>query len=114
MFQIRSHGRGGQGVVTQGPRSFRWPHWLKVATPKHFPVSVPIAPTRRRADAPVVSFCRIDDREIRTRQPVIEPNAIIIQDGTLIHQVDPLAALMGQITMEAIDSAVKTIRRDVR
>ena len=41
-----------------------------------------------RMGAPVVSFCRIDDREIRVREPVMEPDALIIQDPTLLHQVD--------------------------
>jgi len=43
--------------------------------------------------APVVSFCRIDSRPIRTREPVMEPDAIIIQDVTLLHQVDLFAGL---------------------
>jgi pyruvate ferredoxin oxidoreductase gamma subunit len=37
--------------------------------------------------APVVSFCRIDDKEIRIREPIAEPDALIIQDPTLLHQV---------------------------
>jgi pyruvate ferredoxin oxidoreductase gamma subunit len=41
-----------------------------------------------RMGAPVVAFCRIDDREIRTREPVMEPDALIVQDPTLLHQVD--------------------------
>jgi pyruvate ferredoxin oxidoreductase gamma subunit len=41
----------------------------------------------------VVSFCRIDDRPIRVREPVLEPNALIIQDPTLLHQVDVFAGL---------------------
>ena len=43
--------------------------------------------------APVVSFCRIDDREIRAREPVMEPDALIIQDPTLLHQVDVFGGL---------------------
>jgi pyruvate ferredoxin oxidoreductase gamma subunit len=35
-----------------------------------------------------VSFCRIDDREIRVREPVMEPDALIVVDPTLLHQVD--------------------------
>ena len=35
-----------------------------------------------------MAFCRIDDREIRLREPVLEPDALIIQDPTLLHQVD--------------------------
>src|SRR4051794_9668021 len=37
--------------------------------------------------APVVSFCRIDDKQIRVREPIAEPDALIIQDPTLLHQV---------------------------
>jgi len=39
-----------------------------------------------RTGAPVVSFCRIDNRPIRSREPVIKPDALIIQDVTLLHQ----------------------------
>ncbi len=46
-----------------------------------------------RMGAPVVSYCRMDDRAIRTREPVMEPDAIIIQDVTLIHQVAVFAGL---------------------
>ena len=41
-----------------------------------------------RTGAPVVSYCRIDDREIRIREPIGEPDSVIIQDPTLLHQVD--------------------------
>ncbi len=46
-----------------------------------------------RTGAPVVSFCRIDDREIRSREPVSHPDAVIIQDPTLLHQVDLFSGL---------------------
>jgi pyruvate ferredoxin oxidoreductase gamma subunit len=46
-----------------------------------------------RSGAPVESFCRIDDRPIRTREPVLEPDALIVLDVTLIHQVDLFAGL---------------------
>ena len=38
--------------------------------------------------APVVSFCRIDDKPIRVREPVMHPDVLIIQDPTLLHQVN--------------------------
>lgn len=41
-----------------------------------------------RMGAPVVAFCRISHREIRTREPISAPDALIIQDVTLIHQLD--------------------------
>ncbi len=39
-----------------------------------------------RMGAPVMAFCRISDRPIRLREPVAEPDALIIQDPTLLHQ----------------------------
>mgnify|MGYP002137563817 FL=1 len=41
-----------------------------------------------RTGAPVVAFCRIDDHEIRVREPIVAPDALIVQDPTLLHQVD--------------------------
>jgi pyruvate ferredoxin oxidoreductase gamma subunit len=46
-----------------------------------------------RTGAPVVAFCRIADREIRLREPVMAPDALIIQDPTLLHQVDVFQGL---------------------
>ena len=46
-----------------------------------------------RTGAPVVSFCRLDQVPIRTREPVSEPDALIVQDPTLLHQVDLFAGL---------------------
>jgi len=46
-----------------------------------------------RTGAPVVAFCRIADQEIRLREPIMEPDALIIQDPTLLFQVDVFAGL---------------------
>lgn len=46
-----------------------------------------------RMGAPVTAFCRIDDREIRLREPILQPDALIIQDPTLLHQVDLFSGL---------------------
>ncbi len=87
LFQVRIHGRGGQGVVTAA-------EILSVAAfdggrqAQAFPSF-----GSERTGAPVVSFCRIDDREIRTREPVMAPDAVIIQDVTLINQVDLFSGL---------------------
>jgi len=49
-----------------------------------------------RTGAPVVAYCRIDDREIRVREPIAAPDALIIQDPTLLHQVDVFSGLAPQ------------------
>jgi pyruvate ferredoxin oxidoreductase gamma subunit len=41
-----------------------------------------------RTGAPVTAFCRIDDRPIRSREPIAEPDALIVLDPTLLHQVN--------------------------
>jgi len=46
-----------------------------------------------RMGAPVAAFCRIDKKEIRLREPVMEPDAVIIQDPTLLHQVDVFSGI---------------------
>lgn len=87
MFQVRFHGRGGQGVVTAA-------EMLSVAafTEGRYAQAFPSFGSERMG-APVVSYCRIDDHPIRTREPVMAPDALIIQDVTLIHQVDLFAGL---------------------
>lgn len=46
-----------------------------------------------RMGAPVVSFCRIASQAIRSREPVSKPNALVIQDATLLHSVDVFSGL---------------------
>lgn len=49
-----------------------------------------------RTGAPVVAFCRIGDHEIRLREPVLVPDVLIVQDATLLHQVDVFQGLHPQ------------------
>ncbi len=87
MFQIRIHGRGGQGVVTAA-------ELLSVAAfreDRHSQAFPSFG--SERTGAPVVAFCRIDDRPIRLREPILAPDALIIQDPTLLHQVDVFGGL---------------------
>ncbi|HSE01298.1 MAG TPA: 2-oxoacid:acceptor oxidoreductase family protein [Burkholderiales bacterium] len=87
MFQIRLHGRGGQGVVT-GAEMLSVAAFLQGRHAQAFPSF-----GSERTGAPVVAFCRIDDKEIRLREPIMEPDAIIIQDPTLLHQVEVFSGL---------------------
>jgi pyruvate ferredoxin oxidoreductase gamma subunit len=82
MFQVRIHGRGGQGVVTAA-EVLSAAAFLEGRHAQAFPSF-----GSERMGAPVVSFCRIDDREIRLREPIMEPDALIVQDATLLHSVE--------------------------
>ena len=81
MFQVRIHGRGGQGVVTAA-------EMLSIAAfeqGRHAQAFPSFG--SERTGAPVVSFCRIDDHPIRSHEPIFTPDALIIQDAHLLHQV---------------------------
>ncbi len=82
MFEVRIHGRGGQGVVTAAEMLS-----LAAFDEGRYAQAFPSFGSERMG-APVVAFCRIDEHEIRTREPVMEPDALIVQDPTLLHQVD--------------------------
>lgn len=82
MFQVRIHGRGGQGVVTAA-EMLSVAGFLEGKHTQAFPSF-----GSERMGAPVMAFCRIDDQEIRLREPVMTPDALIIQDTTLLHQVN--------------------------
>lgn len=87
MFEVRIHGRGGQGVVTAA-------EMLSVAAfdGGRYAQAFPSFGSERTG-APVVAFCRFSDAPIRTREPVAEPDALIVQDPTLLHQVDLFSGL---------------------
>ncbi len=91
MFQVRIHGRGGQGVVTAA-ELLSVAAFLEGRHSQAFPTF-----GSERTGAPVVAFCRIDDKPIRLREPIVEPDALIVQDPTLLHQVD----LFGGVTRDA-------------
>ena len=87
MFQVRIHGRGGQGVVTaaellalaafdEGRHAQAFPSFGS-----------------ERTGAPVVSFARIADTPIRVREPVMTPDALIVQDETLLSAIDLFSGL---------------------
>ena len=78
LFEIRFHGRGGQGAVT-GAKI------LGDATRmenKHFQAFAHYGAERR--GAPVMAFTRIADEPIRIHSYIYEPEAVIILDETLL------------------------------
>lgn len=87
MLQIRIHGRGGQGVVTAA-------EMLSIAAfeqGRHAQAFPSFG--SERTGAPVIAYCRIDDQQIRLREPILAPDVLIVQDPTLLHQVDVFQGL---------------------
>ena len=78
MIEFRFHSRGGQGGVIAGKL-------LAVAFNKEdkYVQTFPTFGVERRA-APVMTFVRIDDKPIRIRNQVYEPDILVIMDPSLI------------------------------
>ncbi len=87
MLEVRIHGRGGQGVVTAA-EMLSVAAFIEGRHAQAFPSF-----GSERTGAPVVAFCRIDDHEIRSREPISHPDVLIVQDATLLHQVDVFSGL---------------------
>jgi len=87
LFQIRIHGRGGQGVVT-GAEMLSVAAFIEGRHAQAFPSF-----GSERTGAPVVAFCRIAKKEIRLREPIQDPDCLILQDPTLLKVVDVFAGL---------------------
>jgi pyruvate ferredoxin oxidoreductase gamma subunit len=102
MYEIRLHGRGGQGVVTAA-------ELLSVAAfrqGRHAQAFPSFG--SERTGAPVMAFCRLDGRPIRLREPVLTPHALIVQDITLLRQLDVFGGLRpgGLVLLNAAPEAV--------
>lgn len=87
MIEIRIHGRGGQGNVAAA-------ELLAIAAFKDgkFAQAFPSFGAER-VGAPVQAFVRIDDKKIRVREEVRQPDYLIVQDQFLIDTVPVLDGL---------------------
>lgn len=41
----------------------------------------------------MVAYCRVSDQPIRTREPILNPDAVVIQDATLLQSMDVFAGM---------------------
>jgi pyruvate ferredoxin oxidoreductase gamma subunit len=82
MYEIRIHGRGGQGAKMAAEILGR-AALLEGKFIKAFPEYGP-----ERSGAPVASYVRISSQPIKTYQPVISPQAVLVLDPTLLEVVN--------------------------
>lgn len=87
MTEVRIHGRGGQGVVTAADLLA-----MAAFEDGHHAQAFPSFGSERMG-APVVSYCRIRETDIRSREPVLEPDLVIVQDPTLLPIMDVFSGL---------------------
>ncbi len=82
MIEVRFHGRGGQGAITAA-EILATAAFLDGKESQAFGSFGP-----ERTGAPVMSFCRIDDKQIRLHQQVYEPDYVVVLDETLLSSVN--------------------------
>jgi 2-oxoacid:acceptor oxidoreductase gamma subunit (pyruvate/2-ketoisovalerate family) len=87
MIEIRFHGRGGQGAVTAA-RLLAEAAFNEGKYCQAFPSF-----GAERRGAPVLAFTRIDNKQIRIRTMVYEPNYVVVLDPTLLEVINVAAGL---------------------
>ena len=84
MKEIRIHGRGGQGSLVLA-------QFMAIAALEDnkygqaFPF---LGGGGERRGKPIMAFCRMSDNPIRIRARVAEPDYVIVQDATIIRELD--------------------------
>jgi len=87
IFEIRWHGRGGQGVVTAAKIIA-----LAALIENKFGVAQPFFGAERRG-APVMAFNRISKRKIRIKSMVYNPDMVVVVDKSLLNIVNIFSGL---------------------
>lgn len=87
LLEIRFHGRGGQGAVIASTMlaSALFDEGKDVQAFPYFGVE--------RRGAPVTAFLRMDDRPLRIRSEISEPDVVVVLDTFLMKYVDVTAGL---------------------
>ena len=84
MKEIRIHGRGGQGSLVLA-------QFMAIAALENgkygqaFPF---LGGGGERRGKPIMAFCRLDDQPIRIRSRITAPDYVIVQDATILKEVD--------------------------
>jgi len=87
MIEVRFHGRGGQGAVA----SAEMLAVSAIGEGKYAQAFPSFGPERR--GAPVVAFCRVDDKPIMTREPIMKPDVVVVLDPTVLKVTNVAAGL---------------------
>jgi pyruvate ferredoxin oxidoreductase gamma subunit len=81
IFEIIFHARGGQGAKVAAEIIAQ----AAVAEGKNVQAFPSFGP--ERSGAPTRTYVRISDGEIRTREPIVDPDIVIVLDETLLESV---------------------------
>lgn len=102
MIEIRFHGRGGQGAVVASKILA-----TSIFLDGKYSQSFPAFGVERRG-APVTAFLRADEKPIRIRTEIYEPDHLVVLDPLLVEQV-PLASGLKKDGIVIINSNKKPL-----
>jgi 2-oxoacid:acceptor oxidoreductase gamma subunit (pyruvate/2-ketoisovalerate family) len=100
--EIRLHGIGGQGTVRAGELLVN-----AAVMDNKYGNSIPFFGFERQG-APVTSFVRLDDKPIRPKNQVYNPNCIIVLDPTVMNAVNVFEGLK-EDSVFVINTAVENV-----
>ncbi|MBI5969416.1 MAG: 2-oxoacid:acceptor oxidoreductase family protein [Deltaproteobacteria bacterium] len=107
MIEVRFHGRGGQGAVT----SAEIIALAAIEEGKYAQGFPSFGPERR--GAPVVSFARVDDKPIRLRSKIYQPDVAVVLDPSLLKILDPSQGLKpGGLLIINTNKSIEQIRSE--
>jgi pyruvate ferredoxin oxidoreductase gamma subunit len=105
MIEIRFHGRGGQGAVTSAEMIA-----LAAIEEEKYAQGFPSFGPERRG-APVTAFARVDEKPIRLRSKVYEPDVAVVLDPTLLKILNPSQGLKpGGLLIINTNKSIEQIR----
>ncbi len=87
MFEVRFHGRGGQGAVMAAEALAE-----AAVIEGNYAVAFPFFGAERRG-APVLAFTRIDAKKIYSKTQVYSPDCVVVLDDSLLDTIDVVAGL---------------------
>jgi 2-oxoacid:acceptor oxidoreductase gamma subunit (pyruvate/2-ketoisovalerate family)/2-oxoacid:acceptor oxidoreductase delta subunit (pyruvate/2-ketoisovalerate family) len=87
MFEVRFHGRGGQGAVMAAQALAE-----AAVIEGNYAVAFPFFGAERRG-APVLAFTRIDAKKIFSKTQVYSPDCVVVLDDSLLDTIDVVSGL---------------------
>ena len=93
MYEIRFHGRGGQGAVMAAQTLAE-----AAVFEGNYAVAFPFFGAERRG-APVLAFTRIDSKKIYSKTQVYSPDCVVVLDDSLLDTIDVVSGLKPEGTV---------------
>ncbi|VVB56123.1 Pyruvate/ketoisovalerate oxidoreductases common subunit gamma [uncultured archaeon] len=87
MYEVRFHGRGGQGAVMAAQTLAE-----AAVNEGNYAVAFPFFGAERRG-APVLAFTRIDSKKIFSKTQVYNPDCAVVLDDSLLDTIDVVSGL---------------------